>query len=149
MPATYTITQVKPLDVDRVYPLIEPVASTLDLAAWRRYCTQLASRTDLVVQGEQAWIALNPIGVIQGLSLCRLSEDFSHNRMLEVPIFVVASAADDVGVSKALLDQLRDRAKNAECTSIRIWTPASDNWSRRLRPLDYSRWDNGIQMILQ
>jgi len=69
--------------------------------------------------------------------------------MLDVPIFVVASAADDAGVSKALIDKLRGIAANAECTSIRFWTIRSDNWTRRLQPSDYSCWDHGVRLILK
>lgn len=147
--AIYTITQIQPFDVDRAYPLIEPVASTLDLAAWRRYCTQLTTNTDGVDRGEQGWIALNPMGVIQGLALCKLGDDFAHKRLLDVPVFVVASAADDAGVSKALIDKLQGVAATAECTSIRFWTLTSDNWTRRLQRSDYSRWDHGVRLILK
>ena len=145
---SYSVVQLQPFDVDRVYPLIEPVASTLDLAAWRRFCATLAVNADVVEEGEHVWIAVNPIGVIQGLALCRLGDDFAHRRMLDVPIFVVASAADDAGVSKALVDKLRNIATDSGCTSIRFWTLTPDNWRRRLQPCDYSHWDHGVRLVL-
>ena len=42
--------------------------------------------------------------------------------MLDVPIFAVASAADEAGVVADLLDYLRACGRNEACGSIRIWT---------------------------
>jgi hypothetical protein len=68
--------------------------------------------------------------------------------MLDVPIFIVASAADESGVSGALIGRLRHLAEDSGCKSIRFWTVGGDSWGRHMQASDYQRWDHGVRMML-
>ena len=142
---SYTVRQIEPFDVDRAFPLVEPVAAQLSLADWRRFCARLALGGDRT--SDLVWVACNTLGVIQGLALCRVY-DGSDCRSLEVPLFVVTSASDDSGVSKELIGRLKDVATKAGCTIIRFWTLTPDNWSRWLDRKNLSNQIHGTILIL-
>jgi hypothetical protein len=145
---TYHVIQIGPAEVDRAFLLVEPVASSLSLAAWREFCSQLGSQPSRRPHPEQVWVAVNPVGTIQGLVLSKLSDDLTNGRMLDVPVFVVASAADETGVSGALMSRLRHVAEDSECKSIRFWSVGRDSWSRHMQVADYHSWDHGVRMML-
>jgi hypothetical protein len=148
MQNTYVVTQIGPDEVDRAFLLMEPVASSLDLAAWKDFCGQLSFASRIVRDQEQVWIARNAAGTIQGLAICKLGDDLTYGRMLDVPIFVVVSAADDNGVSQSLVARLRQLAGDAGCRSIRFWTLGSDNWARRLEASSHAHWHHGVRMMM-
>ena len=145
---TYHVIQIGPEQVDRAFLLVEPVASSLSLAAWRDFCNQLGPRPLQGHHPDQVWVAVNPVGTIQGLALSKLGDDPTGGRMLDVPIFVVASAADESGVSGALISRLRHVAEDSECKSIRFWTVGRDSWSRHMQASDYRRGEHGVRMML-
>ncbi|PZM10032.1 hypothetical protein [Rhizobium tubonense] len=145
---TYDVIQIGPAEVDHAFLLIEPVSSHLGLTAWRDFCSQLDRRASNAPHLEQVWIAVNPLGRTQGLALSKLGDDPAYGRTLDVPIFVVASAADESGVSGALIVKLGRVAEERECRSIRFWTVGRDSWSRCMQASDYQRWNHGVRMML-
>jgi hypothetical protein len=144
--SSYIVKQIEPFEVDRAYPLVEPVAANLSLSEWRGYCALLASGA--AGQSDCVWIASNPLGIIQGLAVYGV-DDSRDDRSLEVPIFVVTSAADDAGVSKALIDSLKDMATERMYAVIRFWTLTPDNWSRWLDPAARKHVHHGVVLVLE
>ena len=145
---TYRVAPIGPNQIDRVFPLVETVEPSLDLAAWRARCGEAVSRRYPGAGGDKIIVATNPLGYVQGLCVLAVKENTPDGRMLDVPIFAVASAADEAGVVADLLDYLRDVGRNEACGSIRIWTLGQDNWSRHLDGAAAKRWDHGVLMLL-
>ncbi|MBN9018257.1 MAG: hypothetical protein J0H11_12630 [Rhizobiales bacterium] len=87
----------------------------LDLEGWRDRC--LRSRWHGA--GEIAVVS-NTRGYVQGLAIIVRPGHFLRHDALEVPCFVVASAADDVGVGQELFRYVADCARQAGCPSIHI-----------------------------
>ena len=118
---------LKPLTPDvagRIYPLIRGVAPALTPEAWRAYATTLtAGPPD--AEREEALVAVNPGGYVKGLSIFAVRGHWRYGRLLDAPVFVVASAA---------------RA----CAGVRIWTMGPATWDRRLSADDVRRTDHGV-----
>ena len=148
MPRTYRVAQIGPNQIDRAYPLVETVEPSLDLKGWRALCGEVAGHRYPGAEGDKIIVATNPLGYVQGLCVAAVKESTPDGRVLDVPIFAVASAADEAGVVAGLLDYLRDCGRNETCGSIRIWTLAQDNWSRHLDETAVKRWDHGVLMLL-
>lgn len=87
----------------------------LDLEGWRDRC--LRSRWHGA--GEIAVVS-NPRGYVQGLAVIVRPGHYLPHDALEVPCFVVASAADETGVGQELFRYLADCARQAGCPSIHI-----------------------------
>ena len=69
---------------------------------WRAFCQPLGSaplRDETGSNGERAVIARDPQGYVKGLCFSSIKEHSPYGRVLDVPIFVVASAADAEGVA--------------------------------------------------
>jgi hypothetical protein len=145
---TYEVATIGLAEADRAFPLVAFAADSLSLAAWQDFCSQLGPTSRRPPRPEQVWIVRNPAGRIQGLALSKLGDDPTYGRMLDVPIFVVASAADESGVSGALIGRLRHLAEDSGCKSIRFWTVGGDSWGRHMQASDYQRWDHGVRMML-
>ncbi len=55
-----------------------------------------------------------------------------HGRLLDVPIIVITSAADEAGVTYDTLTYLKAFGRAESCTCMRIWTSEQEGWSKRL-----------------
>ncbi|MEJ0095095.1 MAG: hypothetical protein WDN46_17255 [Methylocella sp.] len=149
MDATYQIAELTTDRVDQAYPLIGAVAPALDLAAWRAFCRSIIDRGDSRPDLDNVIVAMSPLGYIQGLCITTVREHAEGDRILDAPIFVVASAADSAGVAAELLDYLKAFGRAESCGCMRIWTLAHDNWTRRLSEGEIRRWDHGVTIILE
>jgi hypothetical protein len=149
MTKTYRVAPIDLNQIDRVFPLVEPVAPSLDLQTWRVLCRKVVSRSDTDAATDKIIVATNPLGYVQGLCVASIRESPSDGRVLDVPIFAVASAADEAGVVGDLLQYLRDRGQSEECGSIRIWTLGKDNWARHIEDAGLKRWDHGLRILLE
>lgn len=87
----------------------------LDLEGWRDRC--LRSRWHGA--GEIAVVS-NARGYVQGLAIIVRPGHYLPHDALEVPCFVVASAADEAGVGQELFRYVADCARQAGCPSIHI-----------------------------
>ncbi|MGD0719916.1 MAG: hypothetical protein ABR970_02560 [Roseiarcus sp.] len=137
---------LKPLTPDvagRIYPLIRGVAPALTPEAWRAYATTLtAGPPD--AEREEALVAVNPGGYVKGLSIFAVRGHWRYGRLLDAPVFVVASAADSERVGAALIGALQATCAARACAGVRIWTMGPATWDRRLSADDVRRTDHGV-----
>lgn len=148
MQPTYKVTRITNEQVDPAYLLVSPVAPNLNLDGWRTFCTEVLARKRHPVDLDDIIVAVNPIGYIQGLCVYAARWDTFHGQILDVPVFVIASAADEIGVAIDLLRLLKARAERESCGFIRVWTLGEDNWSRHLREHETDHSEHGVLIIL-
>ena len=135
--SSYVIKPIGPDGVDRAYPLMRAVASDLSLQEWRRFCRDGAQREETV-------LAINSKGYVKGLCIFAIRDHRHYGRLLDVPVFVIASAADAEGVGAELL-QFLEATRDAEaCSGVRLWTMGPETWDRRLSIDDARRMDHGV-----
>jgi len=147
MPTSYSIAPISPETIDRAYPLLRAIAPTLAVEEWRRHCRKLATPladSDPATSREETVVAVNSQGYVKGLCLYSIRHHWIYGRLLDVPIFVVASAADAEGVGKALLQFLQGKRDRSVCSGVRFWTMGAQIWDRRLNEEDIGRTDHGI-----
>jgi hypothetical protein len=145
----YSVKPIPREAVDRSYPLMKAVAPALGLREWRQFCQNNASPQSGREQGgerEEAIVATNAQGYVRGLCIYTIREHWFYGRLLDVPIFVVASAADATGVGAELLQFLQTTRDNASCSGVRFWAMDGESWGRRLNEDDIHKTDHGIFM---
>jgi hypothetical protein len=119
----YTVTHLRPSDAEQSYPLLYGAAPAVILEKWKQFCAgnpDLSAPTCLLVRNED--------GYIHGLAVCYEVEHLSRGRLIDVPIFLVASAADPAGVADTLAHALRRLCAERVCAAVRVTTPAT-SWT--------------------
>lgn len=147
MQATYTIGRITAAQIDRAYLLVNRVAPKLELDEWRAFCREILAQKRQAIDRDDIAIAVNPAGYVQGLCSHAVRKHPFHGRILDVPIFVVTSAADEAGIAGCLLEHLKELARQDACDAVRIWTLGQDDWSRPLRERQIDQPDHGVLMI--
>lgn len=144
MQGAYTIAGMTPDQVDAADLLVGTMKPPPDLAGWRRDGGDAAVSAG---RCQDVRVATNPRGYVQGLCLCRQARHVVHGAILDVPLFVVASAADGPGVATALVADLCAIAGRLDCAAVRIRTGHSP---RALQGMDRARRSGGagIAVIL-
>ncbi len=144
MQGAYTISGLTPDQVDAADLLVGTMKPPPDLAGWRRDGGDAAVSAG---RCQDVRVATNPRGYVQGLCLCRQARHVVHGAILDVPLFVVASAADGPGVASALVADLCAIAGRLDCAAVRIRTGHSP---RALHGMDRARRSGGagIAVIL-
>ncbi|TCR75636.1 hypothetical protein [Rhizobium sp. BK376] len=142
----YHVEPLQPGDVDRAFLVVATVARTLSLEEWKRFC---AAIDDKPWGGQRrVWIAKTEAGIVRGVAVGRLEKHDVFGTILDIPLFTTASAADDRGVARALIDYLSCLARAATCRSIRFWTILGDNWERMAVSEEIGRSDIGVQLLV-
>jgi hypothetical protein len=147
--SSYSITPLAPDAADRAYPLIRAVAPDMGLHEWRRFCQNVASPLGSRARAgerEEAVLATNSRGYAKGLCIYSIRDHWFYGRLLDVPIFVAASAADATGVAADLLQFLQTARDRTGCSGVRFWAMSGDSWARRLDEDEIRRTDHGFYM---
>ena len=149
MSGSYFVKPIDPKTIDQAYPLARIMTPALLTREWRQFChsreapdvgRQMASdREDIVV-------ACNAEGYVKGLCVYTIRNHATYGRLLDVPFFVVASAADGEGVATELLNFLRCQCDESVCSGIRFWTMSPQTWAHRSKPEHIARSDHGLFM---
>ena len=144
MHKSYAIEPIGPGTTDKAYPLAKVIAPALLQPEWRQFCQSCEASN--ARSGERIVVALNAKVYVKGLCIYAIREHTTYGRMIDVPFFVTASAADGEGVASALLAFLRTTCDKSICSGIRFWTIGPDTWSRRLEAAHIARSDHGLFM---
>ena len=123
--------------------------AALELEDWRRYCRKLAipiAGAEPATEKEEAVLAINSQGYVKGLCLYSIRDHWIYGRLLDVPVFVVASAADAEAVGAQLAQFLQRTRDWFVCSGGRFWTMGAETWSRRRNEDDIRRTDHGLFM---
>lgn len=146
METSYSVELLDDKDIEKSFLVVEPAARSLNLDNWRSFCGDV----DGPVRSGDAnvWVVTSRSRVVRGVAVGRVRDHPVLGRILDVPFFTMASAADERGIARALTDYLRPLAKEARCSSIRFWAMSEQNWERMDRTEDIDRYDSGIQFIV-
>ncbi|KPF71810.1 hypothetical protein IP69_04790 [Bosea sp. AAP35] len=125
MQGGYTVAPLSPETSDAAFLLVGALAPGLGIARWRRYCDGPDAGAGASEPRLEVRVAINPRGHVQGLCLWSQARHAVHGRILDVPIFIVASAADESGVAAALVEDLCTIAGRLDCAALRIRSEAS------------------------
>lgn len=131
MQGAYTIAGMTPAQVDAAYLLVENLSPLPDIESWRAYCEPAMGAPER--RGDLR-VATNPRGHVKGFCQFRQARHMVHGAILDVPVFVVASAADEPGVASAMVDDLCAIAGRLDCAAVRIRSGAASRSLARLEP---------------
>ncbi|HEV7258394.1 MAG TPA: hypothetical protein VGN82_11480 [Bosea sp. (in: a-proteobacteria)] len=148
MERAYKIAPITTEQVDAGYLLVSPLDRRLDVARWRSYCEKATSELGTAVGRQQIVVATNPRGYLQGLCVHAVVKHLVQGAILDVPVFVVASAADEIGVAAALFGDLCALAERLDCAAIRIRTESSQRLHRHLESSGRSACERRVALIL-
>lgn len=148
MQRSYTTAPITTEQVDAAYLLVGPLDPLLDLARWRSYCHEAQSGVGTATCRQQIVVATNPRGYLQGLCVHAVVTHPVQGAILDVPVFVVASAADEIGVAEALFCDLCAVAERRDCAAIRIRTAGSRRLHRHLDDRGRTVCDRRVALIL-
>jgi hypothetical protein len=145
MSTSYAIETIGPRTADRAYPLARVGGFALSLDDWRAFCRLLGSPPVGDRTGrELAVVARNTSGYVKGLCVYSIKHLSPHGRLVDVPIFVVASAADEEGVATELIGFLGSECKKSACAGIRFRCVEPDPRARRLTREATEQTDGGV-----
>jgi hypothetical protein len=119
----YIVEPIGPRTNDRAYLPVRACGFALTLSEWRAQAN-----------GARAFVARNAQGYVKGLCIYSIRNDSRYGRLLDVPIFAVASAADPQIVTAVLVAALRSECERSRCPGIRSWPMTPDAWTRRQSP---------------
>jgi hypothetical protein len=148
MSATYIVEPIGQKTIDRAYPLVKPVMPRMLLHEWRQFChsLELSRAPPIAAEREEVIIARNADNYVKGLCVYVVRDHTTYGRLIDVPFFVAASAADGEGVTLDLLDYLRAKCDSDICSGIRFWKVGPETWAHRLKPDHVARSDHGLFM---
>lgn len=73
-------------------------------------------------------MARNAEGYVKGVCIYAVRDHATYGRLIDVPLFIVASAADGEGMTAVLLNFLRDKCDQSVCSGIQFWTLDREAW---------------------
>ena len=111
MSSAYLVTHMAPGDEEQSYPLLYGAGPSPTLRTWQHFCEHMRGGAQKLL------VARNPDGYIQGLCAYFETEHLSRGRLLDVPFFLVASAADPQGVADDLVRALKRTCGEHGCAA--------------------------------
>lgn len=128
---------VRPLHMDdalRAYSLIHVAAPCFSADDWAQ-----------VVASADRWTLVSlkdPAGYVRGLAVYRIGPHPVAGRLIDIPIFLVASVVNDVTIADLLFTWLRRRS--AGCDFMRIWGRFPSDFAEMENEVRFCRWDHGL-----
>ena len=147
MLTSYVLESIRPKTIDRAYTLLKMIGTPITLLEWREFCQSVSPpriRNDPPGDREEIVVALNIHGYVKGLSIYAIRDHRTYGRLLDVPFFISASAADAEGVAVELLGFIHAKCNHSNCSGIRFWSMGPETWRRRFNAEDIQRTDHGL-----
>jgi hypothetical protein len=99
--------------------LAEAAAIAPNIESWRRFCAPFVENPAAQSGDSCLLVCVNRLGYLKGLCLAR-PQATEDGLVLDVPVHVVASVADEEGVRLAFRDRLEMMASAAGCRSVTL-----------------------------
>lgn len=147
MSRAYVIEPIGRETIARAYPLIRAVVPEVTEHEWSQINDQQRAGGTLRAtsgQREDVVIARDAKGYVKALCIYAVRDHATYGRIIDVPILIIASAADAEGVAAALIHFLRDTCNRAICSGVRFWAFDREAWAHRLCPNHIARSDHGL-----
>ena len=108
------MTRMTLSDVEQSFPFLYGAAPSATLQIWRQFCAQHQAAAQTLL------VARNANDYVQGLCAYFEIDHLSRGRLIEVPFFLVASAADAQGVADELVRALKQACGERGCAAVRV-----------------------------
>ena len=128
MSRSYVVEPIGPETTARAYPLIRAVVPGLAEHEWAQINRPHGGdggRPATDCEREEVIVARNSEGYVKGLCIYAVRDHATYGRLIDVPFFIVASAADGEGVTAVLIYFLRGKCDQFVCSGIRFLDPGS------------------------
>lgn len=136
MTSGYRVRLLHTDDALRAYSLIQMAAPCISADDW----AQVVASTD-----RWSLVSLkDPAGYVRGLAAYRIGIHPIAGRLMDVPIFVVASVIDDVTIADVLFTSLRRRSVG--CDFMRLWRRPPSDFAEMENEDRFCRWDHGLMV---
>ncbi len=141
MMKAYDIAVLRPDQAARAYVLMQLAAPSLDFETWKTVAADGVRRSKFLAVTDAR-------GCVRGICvLCTRNHPIA-GQLMDIPIFVVASTVGENDIAEDLFAAARDRAVAANCSSLRVWGFAPENWQRLADDDFINRWDHGLMYWL-
>ncbi len=143
----YLVEPIGPATIARAYPLIRAVIPGISEHEWaQNACPDDVCGGCSATDGERekVIVARDGQGYVKGLCFYAIRDHETYGRLIDVPLFIVASAADGEGVTAVLIHFLRSLCNQSVCSGIRFWRLDREAWAHRLSPNHIARSDHGL-----
>ena len=130
MSFSYATCPIGEDQIDLAYLLVEATGREIKRAEWKAFCRRVIEWRGALGLHDDVILALDAEGHVKGLFVTEMIQSLLFGRVLNVPMFIAASAGDEDGIILALMEQVKLRAREANCSDMRIWTQGSEGWVR-------------------
>lgn len=147
MSRSYLVEPIGPETIARAYPLIRAVVPDVAVHEWVQIARPHGvggGRPATAGEREEVIVARNSEEYVKGLCVYAVRDHATYGRLIDVPFFIVASAADGEGVTAVLIHFLRRKCDQSVCSGVRFWTLDPKAWAHRLSPNHIARSDHGL-----
>ena len=127
MNTRYTVRAISAAEIDQAYVLVRLVDPYIGIEEWRDFCRDpCGAGRPSAAFSRRVLIAQGPRGYVHGVCVLEVAGTDGAAEAVNIPTFVVGSAADPDGVAVALLRALVALCRETDCRRLRIWLPRGD-----------------------
>jgi hypothetical protein len=143
--STHPITREQ---IDLAFMLVEAASLAVARPEWQSFCNRVIEWRGATGLHDDVIVTTDAEGHVKGLFVTEMIQSLLFGRVLDVPVFITASAGDEDGVIMELLQAVRTKAREANCADIRIWTIGGESWMRVTRSSPTESHYKGVQLKL-
>jgi hypothetical protein len=147
MTPSYLIEPIGRETIERAFTLANAVIPTLSKYEWMQSChCSSVAEGGCAARREREGIVIvrNAKGYVKGLCMYAIRDHRTYGRVVDVPLFIVFSAADGEGVVDELINFLMGKCDGSVCSGIRFWEMNRETWEDRHSPSYIERSDYGL-----
>lgn len=130
MSGGYATGKLAENEIDPAFLLVEAAGCGIVGADWTVFCRRILEWRSATGFHDDVLVVRDANGHLKGVCVVQVFQGLLFGRQLDVPLFAIASAADEDGVILELLAALEAKAAEGACQAIRIWSQGGESWSR-------------------
>lgn len=144
----YSTRPIAREQIDLAFILVDAAGLAIARREWQSFCSRVIEWRGATGLHDDVIVTTDVDGHVKGLFVTEMIQSLLFGRVLEVPVFLTASAADEDGVITELLQAVRGKAREANCDDVRIWTLGGESWMRVTRSNPAETHYKGVQLKL-
>jgi hypothetical protein len=148
MSRAYSTRPITEDQIDLAFMLVEAAGREVKRAEWVSFCNRIIEWRGATGLYDDVIIAADADGHVKGLFVSEMIQSLLFGRVLDVPMFITASAGDEDGVVLELLQAAKVKAREANCGDIRIWAQGGESWIRATDDAPVASQYRGVQLRL-
>jgi uncharacterized protein YuzE len=148
MSYAYSTRPITEDQIDLAYILVEASGRDVRRTEWTAFCNRVIEWRGAAGLHDDVIITVDAEGHVKGLLVTELIQSLLFGRVLNVPMFITASAGDEDGIILSLLEAAKVAAREAKCSDIRIWTQGGESWVRVTGDTPVTSQYFGVQLKL-